>query len=694
MAVRLHLRTIIIIISLLLLVKIHGHRIRSATSNHQEISVVDHLEINSSILSLKPLNCTQHACIHYYGFLPCATNIPGYIFQIVILEYLLLVGDKILTKGRQQLFSLFGVGIYGATLFRLLQVLPNIALVLASGLAKDSEAAKVTIENGVGSLAGSTVFYLTLQWGICVLLGISSSAEQHQSTTSSAPISKLLLLKHKLSRLKENGVETDKYTRYTAGIMLLSLLPLILVELASSFKCQPWGHIIILTMLSAALVIFSVFQSRHKWIQERSLEYSRDQLLLAGFLGHLQTFAKTRLVNDQGKPDVSCLRRAFVKIDKDGNQDLSQTELREFLQNMDSENLGFGQDAAIDELMKHFDQDSNKKITLDEFVHGIQRFIDDAKKIVVDKHESSRKYLPWLHQIIKPGNQKTEEEESIDIEKQLSKMLKTQQLAGLLTDGKPDQDKIRSLFKESDTNKDGKITLHELKGMIMTKFKSANFDRDAMGDDMMRTLDKNKDNELQEDEFVEGITKGLSDGHDDSQLIAQCIEKEKRSIKKMSLRALTKAIFRVIIGIAIVTSLVLPLINNTQRLSESIGIPTFFVSFVVLPFAVNFKTAVANIFPASQKKENAASIMFSEIYGAVFMNNIMGLLTIIGLIWARGFAWEYSAEVLVMWVVGAIIGLIAYTNKTYSLWTCILAFSFYPLSLVLYYIIRYLVGWK
>ncbi|WCJ27145.1 Calcium-binding EF-hand family protein [Euphorbia peplus] len=688
-----HFLTTITTILLLLLIKTHGR----SSHNHVEARamMMNHLQINSSILGLNPLNCIEHdTCIHYYGFLPCATNVPGYMFQIVVLEFLLLVGDKILTKGRQQLFSLFGVGIYGATVFRILQVLPNIALVLASGLAKDREAAIVTIENGVGSLAGSTVFYLTLQWGICVLLGMSSTAQQsvprHEST---APIPKRLLLKQTLSRLKGYGVETDKYTKYTAGIMLLSLVPLIVVELASRFKSQPWGHIFTLTLLSAALVIFFVFQSRHKWIQERSLEYSRDQLLLAGFLGHLQTFAKRRLVNNQGNPDVSCIRRVFVKLDKDGNEEVSVSELREFLQTIKPEHLGCGQDVAIDELMKHFDQDSNRKITIDEFQDGCQRFIEYAKMIVVEKHDSSRKYMPWLHKIVKPENEK-QAEKLIDIAKKLSEILKTQQLACLLTDGKPDQDKIRSLFKESDTNKDGNITLHELKEMITTKFQSASPDPDAIVDEMMRTLDTNKDNELQEDEFTEGITRGLSYDHDDSQLISLCIEKQKKSIKKMSMRALTKALLRVIIGIAIVSSLLLPLIQNTQRLSESIGIPAFYVSFVLLPFAVNFKTAVANIFPASQKKENAASIMFSEIYGAVFMNNILGLLTIIGLIWARDFAWEYSAEVLVMWVVGVIIGLIAYTNTTYTLWTCILAFSFYPLSLLLYYIIHYIVGWK
>lgn len=52
-------------------------------------------------------------------------------------------------------------------------------------------------------------------------------------------------------------------------------------------------------------------QSRHQWIQERSLEYSRDQLLLAGFLDHLHKFAKKTLVNDEGHVDASCIKRSL-----------------------------------------------------------------------------------------------------------------------------------------------------------------------------------------------------------------------------------------------------------------------------------------------------------------------------------------------------------------------------------------------
>lgn len=126
---------------LILLVVGNGQGLRGIRLSSEEpvsARVVDHLDLNSSTPSSNTLNSTKHACSHPYGFLPCASNIPGYIFQIIVLEYLLLVGDKILTKGRQQLFSILGVGIYGATVFRILAVLPTIVLLLGMNIWKYS----------------------------------------------------------------------------------------------------------------------------------------------------------------------------------------------------------------------------------------------------------------------------------------------------------------------------------------------------------------------------------------------------------------------------------------------------------------------------------------------------------------------------------------------------------------------------
>lgn len=76
----------------------------------------------------KTLSGTE--CEHVYGFLPCANNVGGYVFQVLTFGCLLIVGDYFLSVGRSQLFLIFDVGFYGGIIFPLLTMFPRIVLML------------------------------------------------------------------------------------------------------------------------------------------------------------------------------------------------------------------------------------------------------------------------------------------------------------------------------------------------------------------------------------------------------------------------------------------------------------------------------------------------------------------------------------------------------------------------------------
>lgn len=44
------------------------------------------------------------------------------------------------------------------------------------------------------------------------------------------------------------------------------------------------------------------------WIQERSLEYSKYENLLVGFLQHVQRHAKEKLVDNNGQPNIPVIK--------------------------------------------------------------------------------------------------------------------------------------------------------------------------------------------------------------------------------------------------------------------------------------------------------------------------------------------------------------------------------------------------
>lgn len=75
-----------------------------------------------------------------------------------------------------------------------------------------------------------------------------------------------------------------------------------------------------------------------------------------------------------------------------------------------------------------------------------------------------------------------------------------------------------------------------------------------------------------------------------------------------------------------------------------------------------------------------------QIYGGVFMNNILGFSVLLGIIYAREMRWEYSAEVLVVAFVCIIMGLIASLRSSFPIWISFMAYLLYPFSLLLVYV--------
>lgn len=91
---------------------------------------------------------------------------------------------------------------------------------------------------------------------------------------------------------------------------------------------------------------------------------------------------------------------------------------------------------------------------------------------------------------------------------------------------------------------------------------------------------------------------------------------------------------------------------------------------------------------------SACTVLLWQIYGGVVMNNIMGLSTLLAIVYIKGLEWDYSAEVLTVLLVCAVIGVLACSQTTYPLWTCLLAFFLYPFSLLMYYVFQYVLGWN
>lgn len=154
-------------------------------------------------------------------------------------------------------------------------------LFVASGVSASKEKAQNQISSGISTTVGATVFNLTLMWGICVIFGTKDMTEKSAAESSSpsksfkglSGISFLNLSYWIRSYVRsfywslcwnlyftETGVTIDPKTSKTAGIMLLSLIPLALVQPVTTFNSFFARRILIfITLLVSVMLLMSYF---------------------------------------------------------------------------------------------------------------------------------------------------------------------------------------------------------------------------------------------------------------------------------------------------------------------------------------------------------------------------------------------------------------------------------------------------
>lgn len=81
-----------------------------------------------------------------------------------------------------------------------------------------------------------------------------------------------------------------------------------------------------------------------------------------------------------------------------------------------------------------------------------------------------------------------------------------------------------------------------------------------------------------------------------------------------------------------------------------------------------------------------------QIYGSVTMGNVLSLAVFLGLVYVRQLTWDFFSEVLVTVIVCIVMGVIASFRTTFPLWMSFLAYALYPLSLLLVYVLDYVLG--
>ncbi|KAG6424475.1 hypothetical protein SASPL_114893 [Salvia splendens] len=347
------------------------------------------------------LYAADEACEQTYGFMPCTSSGIGSLFLILVYGYLMFLAATYLSAGSELLLELLGPGIVGGLFLPILGALPDALLILVSGLSGTPEVAQSQVSVGMGLLAGSTVMLLTLAWGTCIIVGkcdLENSIAIDSTDT-------------KGFSLTGSGVCTDIWTSYAGIIMAISVIPFVVVQLPQVLNINSGRHLVVLIALIVSvglLLSYCLYQVFQPWIQKRKLSYVKHKHVMAGILKHFDSGPLGKLCNADGTANKVVLKKIFLRIDDDNDGILSRVELKALIIGIHFNEITFDENEVVDKVLKDFDTSLDSKIDFNEFVAGVQKWLQEARNSIDDFHEETRREHALL------GNQDDESGEAIE----------------------------------------------------------------------------------------------------------------------------------------------------------------------------------------------------------------------------------------------------------------------------------------
>nr|XP_023896594.1 sodium/calcium exchanger NCL-like [Quercus suber] len=243
-------------------------------------------------------------------------------------------------------------------------------------------------------------------------------------------------------RTEESGISTDIWTGYTARMMFISVIPLLIVQIPQILNSILWRQIAVLIGLIVSLLLlvsYSTYQlvpvhvveyvpekqvilpmfgllkrgedrafiknnSRstsnrvlRPWIQERKIDYVKHKHVILGFLRNLKKHSLGRLLDENSEPDEGIIAKLFSSIDANHDGHISYSELRALLVGINFDEIDLDRDDAVNKIMKDFDTSGNSCIEKEEFVDGISRWLNKTKKTAVRNPGSLTKFFDDFH---------------------------------------------------------------------------------------------------------------------------------------------------------------------------------------------------------------------------------------------------------------------------------------------------------
>ncbi|XP_044479219.1 sodium/calcium exchanger NCL-like [Mangifera indica] len=669
-------------------------------------------------------------CKQTYGFMPCSTTALGNLFLIIVYGYLTFVACKCIFDGSEML-RVLGPGCFGQIALPKLDALPSAILILVSGLSGPKESAQSQVFVGMGLLAGSTVMLLTVIWASCIIVGKHdiehSVAEDGQNAKGFS--------------LTETGVCTDISTCYTARIMAISVIPFIVVQLPRILHSTSGRNLAVLIALIVSVSMFiayclyqcldflelrNLLKVRSRWEWDCQLDQLSCFLLVSYCLNTVSVSQTTEQETTELQMATYWCHFSFFFM---SFSLLCATTVSGVSPSRDSQYL---EEALLCKQAYGFMPCSTTALgnLFLISVYGYLTFV--ACKCFFDGSEMLKVLGPGCFgQIVLPkldaltsavlilvsGLSGTKESAQSQVLVGMgflagsTVMLLTVVWGSCIVVGKCDIE--HSVAKDGQNTKGFSLTETGVSTDIWTCYTARIMAVSVIPFIVVQIPQKLHSTSGRDfavlialilsvlmfiayclyqpsnegPSSIEDAAGGrLPEGMETNQENQTCDVENPKSIY-------FKAVPMLIIGTIIAAAFAHPLEDAVTNFSNATSIPPFFVSFIALPMTTKLSVAVPLLTYASHKRIRSSSLAFTKLYATVSTDNVIYLSALLAIVYIRGLSWDYSAEVLAIAVVCILVGGFASVRTTFPLWSCLLAYMLYPLSLALVYVLDYVFGW-
>ncbi|KAG2372008.1 Sodium/calcium exchanger [Vigna angularis] len=141
----------------------------------------------------------------------------------------------------------------------------------------------------------------------------------------------------------------------------------------------------------------NIYQVFGPWIENKRKEREGKKQLICEILKHVQSDVVGSLLTVDGKPDEQAIRGLFVKIDRNRDNFISQSELRELIMNIKFVKASMEVEEAVALVIEELDIDNDRIINEEEFVSGFQKWLSSTSAPAPVSHSESQEdmYQSW-----------------------------------------------------------------------------------------------------------------------------------------------------------------------------------------------------------------------------------------------------------------------------------------------------------